>query len=199
MTTQSAGKRFLTGSANPLTSVGVWICRRIMDLAKKDVGIASRAKNSMKFRPPMSARMFTEGGSLTRTETLNVLYVGIMELVICIVNDAAHRWRLTMADLMTFPNTVEEFMEQYKITDTEQIYTNGADLVPIFRMKQWFEHCSERKKGKWVAVKVGNGMTRYTCSECGVSYECDSRDVWDFIFCPKCGVATERPLWDSLQ
>ena len=45
-----------------------------------------------------------------------------------------------MADLMTFPTTVEEFMDKYKITDTEQIYTNGADLVPVFRMKQWFEH-----------------------------------------------------------
>ncbi len=48
-----------------------------------------------------------------------------------------------MADMMTFPNTVEEFMEQYKITDTEQIYTNGAELVPIFRMKQWFDHKPE--------------------------------------------------------
>ena len=47
-----------------------------------------------------------------------------------------------MADMMMFPNTVEEFMEQYKIVDTEKIYTNGADLVPIFRMMQWFEHVS---------------------------------------------------------
>ena len=47
-----------------------------------------------------------------------------------------------MADMMTFPNTVEEFMEQYKIVDTEKIYTNGAELVPIFRMMQWFEHVS---------------------------------------------------------
>lgn len=46
---------------------------------------------------------------------------------------------------MTFPNTVEEFMEQYKITDTEQIYTNGAELVPIFRMKQWFDHNPEQR------------------------------------------------------
>lgn len=45
-----------------------------------------------------------------------------------------------MADLMTYPDTVEEFMEQYKITDTDHVYTNGADMVPIFRMKQWFEH-----------------------------------------------------------
>lgn len=47
-----------------------------------------------------------------------------------------------MSDLMTFPDTVEEFMEEYKIIDTEQVYTNGAELVPIFRMKQWFEHLS---------------------------------------------------------
>ena len=47
-----------------------------------------------------------------------------------------------MDDMMTFPATVEEFMEQYKIVDTEKIYTNGADLVPTFRMMQWFEHVS---------------------------------------------------------
>ena len=43
-------------------------------------------------------------------------------------------------DVMVFPKTVEEFMEKYKIVDTEHVYTNGAELVPIFRMKQWFEH-----------------------------------------------------------
>lgn len=46
----------------------------------------------------------------------------------------------------------------------------------------------ERKRGKWVGVNVGNGTTRYTCSECGQSYECDSREAWDFIYCPKCGM-----------
>ena len=45
-----------------------------------------------------------------------------------------------MAESMEFPNTVEEFMEQYKVVDTECVYTNGVELVPIFRMKQWFEH-----------------------------------------------------------
>ena len=48
--------------------------------------------------------------------------------------------------MMMFPNTVEEFMEQYKIVDTEKIYTNGTELVPIFRMMQWFEHVSATDK-----------------------------------------------------
>lgn len=46
-----------------------------------------------------------------------------------------------MGDMMTFPASVEEFMEQYKMTDTEHVYSNGAEYVPIYRMKQWFEHC----------------------------------------------------------
>ena len=45
-----------------------------------------------------------------------------------------------MSDCMTFPDTVEEFMEQYKMIDAEHIYSNGTEYVPIFRMKQWFEH-----------------------------------------------------------
>ena len=47
-----------------------------------------------------------------------------------------------MSDMMTFPATVEEFMEQYKIVDDEKVYTNGSELIPIFRMMQWFEHVS---------------------------------------------------------
>ena len=45
-----------------------------------------------------------------------------------------------MSDCMHFPDTVEEFMEQYKMTDTKQVYSNGIEYVPIFRMEQWFEH-----------------------------------------------------------
>ena len=44
-------------------------------------------------------------------------------------------------DCMRFPDTVEEFMDQYKVVDKEGIYmSKGAKLVPIFRMEQWFEH-----------------------------------------------------------
>jgi flagellar biosynthesis/type III secretory pathway protein FliH len=45
-----------------------------------------------------------------------------------------------MCDVTSFPATVDEFMEQHKIVDREEVYTNGAEMVPIFRMKQWFEH-----------------------------------------------------------
>lgn len=38
---------------------------------------------------------------------------------------------------MIFPETFDEFAEQYKIVDSKEIYTNGTELIPIFRVRQW--------------------------------------------------------------
>ena len=54
-----------------------------------------------------------------------------------------------MSDRMTFPDTAEEFMEQYKVVDTDHVYSNGVEFVPIFRMKQWFEHLAQPEQ-KWI-------------------------------------------------
>ena len=87
---------------------------------------------------------------------------------------------------MTFPDTVEEFMEQYKTVDTEQIYSNGIEYVPIFRMRQWFEHKPERKKGKWIDMSDGGRIKtlwaeKYKCDKCGMY----GTRAWKF--CPYCG------------
>lgn len=36
--------------------------------------------------------------------------------------------------------SLEDFMESYKMVDVEQIYSNGTEFVPIFRVKQWLEY-----------------------------------------------------------
>ena len=41
---------------------------------------------------------------------------------------------------MTFPDTWEEFEKSYGFTDNEEVYTNGARLIPSFRVKQWLDH-----------------------------------------------------------
>ena len=96
-----------------------------------------------------------------------------------------------MSDMMTFPASVEEFMEQYKMTDTEHVYGNGTEYVPIYRMKQWFEHCRNQKfpaadvapvrHGRW-----NNSLARITpyCSACGHSHRCLIRTP---NYCPNCG------------
>ena len=70
-----------------------------------------------------------------------------------------------MSDMMTFPASVEEFMEQYKMTDTEHVYSNGTEYVPIYRMKQWFEHCRNQQLLTIDAVPV------VRCKECKYSYD----------------------------
>ena len=45
-----------------------------------------------------------------------------------------------MGEIMEFPETIEEFIEQYSFKDEKQIYTNGSVLLPVFRVKQMIDH-----------------------------------------------------------
>lgn len=97
-----------------------------------------------------------------------------------------------MSDCMTFPNTVEEFMEQYKIVDTDGIYmSKGAELVPIFRMRQWFEHLpSAQRTGRWIFETLdgtpGYRPTVMFCSKCG------RVSIANYSYCPNCGAKMEE-------
>ena len=89
-------------------------------------------------------------------------------------------------------HTIYEFFDVVEDDDESPFTYKDMKLLELnksisTRVKDLPSAQPKRKKGKWVAVKIGNGDTRYTCSECGASYECDSRDKWDFVFCPNCG------------
>ena len=45
-----------------------------------------------------------------------------------------------MNEEMKFPETFEQFAREYGFKDSEEVYTNGSDLIQIFRVKQWLEH-----------------------------------------------------------
>lgn len=51
-----------------------------------------------------------------------------------------------MNETMNFPETFDEFAENYKITDDKQVYTNGTELIPIFRVRQWLMRPDENAK-----------------------------------------------------
>lgn len=73
-----------------------------------------------------------------------------------------------MADCMAFPKTADEFIEQYKFTDTKQEYTNGAELMPVFRVKQMLEHYFTKDNNvpsKWIPVteRLPEKEGRYLC------------------------------------
>ena len=60
-----------------------------------------------------------------------------------------------MVDMMTFPDTWEEYEEQYGFNDEYEVYTNWARLIPSFRVKQWLEHLStvaKKETVEWIPV-----------------------------------------------
>ena len=107
-----------------------------------------------------------------------------------------------MCDCMIFPDTVEEFIEQYKVKDDKEIYTNGVDLLPVFRIKQWMYHhmtptadVEEVRHGKWLETQEPLGWCDVDCIECSVCHESwiidedssidDYECMWHY--CPNCG------------
>ena len=106
-----------------------------------------------------------------------------------------------MGDMMTFPAFVDEFMERYKMTDTEHVYSNGTEYVPIYRMKQWFEHCRHQQFQAADVVTVRHGrwndsLARIApyCSACGHSHRCLIRTP---NYCPNCGAKMDKEEYND--
>lgn len=51
-----------------------------------------------------------------------------------------------MKEQMEFPETFEGFAKEYGFKDDKEVYTNGSDLIPIFRVKQWLEHDNKLRR-----------------------------------------------------
>lgn len=45
-----------------------------------------------------------------------------------------------MGEMMSFPETPEEFVKQYSFQDKKEEYTNGSELIPVFRVEQMIDH-----------------------------------------------------------
>lgn len=96
-----------------------------------------------------------------------------------------------MACCMTFPATFEEFAEDYKIVDSQEVYTNGAELIPIFRVKQWLQHeqaCRDAKvkHGEW-KEHFAYGCWHYDCPFCDDGFVTKERQINTPNYCQNCG------------
>ena len=45
-----------------------------------------------------------------------------------------------MNEQMGFPKTIKEFIDDYSFKDKEEIYTNGSQLIQVFRVEQALDH-----------------------------------------------------------
>ena len=53
-----------------------------------------------------------------------------------------------MSDKMEFPKTMRKFIDNYSFKDSEEVYTNGAELVSVFRVEQALEHYEKEIRNK---------------------------------------------------
>lgn len=58
-----------------------------------------------------------------------------------------------MADCMYFPNDWAKFLEDYSFRDHKEFYTNGAMLVPTFRVEQMMHHYLRKAADETVEVE----------------------------------------------
>ena len=89
-----------------------------------------------------------------------------------------------MADMMNFPKRWEDFLHDYEFEDARRIYTNGAKLIPSFRVKQMMEHYAPVRHGRWIEHEKYDFGTMYDCSICGDRI-LDNGHSWNY--CPNCG------------
>jgi len=71
---------------------------------------------------------------------------------------------LPCGEQMDFPKSFDDFVKDYGFKDKEEVYTNGSELIPVFRIKQWLEHISTTKNDLGVdcisradAIRVASG------------------------------------------
>ena len=53
-----------------------------------------------------------------------------------------------MSNCMVFPETFDEFAEIFGFVDSKEYYTNGSELIQVFRVKQWLEHENNRQQAE---------------------------------------------------
>ena len=90
-----------------------------------------------------------------------------------------------MGEMMTFPETWEEYEERYGFDDREQIYSNGARLIMSHWVKKWLDHL-ETPEGEWFTD--GDFINCSHCKKERWSKEAPIEDlVKGFRYCPNCG------------
>lgn len=101
-----------------------------------------------------------------------------------------------MGDCMVFPKDWEKFLEDYSFRDREEVYTNGARLIPTFRVEQMMEHYLEKATEDAVPVVHGRWVKDEEASKNHIEYiyvcsSCENCEAWGSAektnYCPYCG------------
>lgn len=71
-------------------------------------------------------------------------------------------------DEMYFPDTWEEFVDSYSFEDKKEIYTNGAELILVHRVRQMVEHYFdniEKRAAERIMLYLDDANNRLTYAQ----------------------------------
>lgn len=69
-----------------------------------------------------------------------------------------------MNDKFNFPDNLNDFIDMFSFKDNKEIYTNGADLIPVFRVKEAISYYFN-------GVFVKGMKMPENCSHCRFNYD----------------------------
>ena len=101
-----------------------------------------------------------------------------------------------MNTMMTFPKTIDEFIDLYTFVDRKEVYTNGSELIQVFRVQQALDHYLP----KWISVKerlpdIGQIVLTY-CNDRGAEYKVLRRAFSDLY---KAAGLGDGWYWESID
>lgn len=102
-----------------------------------------------------------------------------------------------MSVIMYMPDTPEEFIKDHQFVDTKEYYTNGSELISVYRVEQMIEHYFRRKSkddaapvvhARWVDPCINKyGHPCHHCSACRFKASQKDRN-----YCPNCGARMDE-------
>lgn len=88
-----------------------------------------------------------------------------------------------MGNTFNMPKSFGEFCDEYAFKDSEERYTNGSELVPTFRVKQWLDMNgrTDYADGFSDGYRAGSNYRELGCEGCAF----EAVEDWEMP-CAKC-------------
>lgn len=86
-----------------------------------------------------------------------------------------------------FPDDWHDFLKLNQFIDSKEVYTNGIELIPVFRVEQLIEHLLKEQEAVEPEVEVLNEIDRlYRCPRCHKHFFYEKQK-----YCDQCGQAVK--------
>ena len=108
--------------------------------------------------------------------------------------------QLPCGEQMDFPSTFDEFANEYGFKDKEEVYTNGSELIQVYRVKQWLEHINETTT---MIDKSNFSREQYKADlqsayDCGYNQACKGKITMPYAEPDNCGNCIEQTAMSDL-